>query len=96
MLSLRRFFVAELAVAALGVLMIAGCGKKEDVEEGKSAKPKGKSGVKTAAAKVDGYATSIKGRVTYNGPGDQMKVSMLKRPTNRCWACPLASVFKSP
>ncbi len=82
-------------VSSLGLFALGGCGKSDEEEVGakggggaRAKKGGGGGGAKALTAK--GYATSVKGRVAYNGGDDADKLynDLLAAPTKDQDACP--------
>jgi hypothetical protein len=82
-----RWVSALMPAMALG-LVLSGCGKKDE-GGGKTGGGDGTGTAKKALteAKVSGYATALKGHVTYNGPADKIgprKLPQTKEPPDKC------------
>jgi hypothetical protein len=94
---MKRFtwcFSLVLTVSAISLMSLSGCGKSDDDEGGggrSGRPPRGKpggGGTAKTAPKVNGYATSLKGRVVYNGGGDPESLVKMEKPTKDQDACP--------
>jgi hypothetical protein len=85
MQAIQRFSFVLVPLCALVLVLQSGCGKKEGVDDDVVAKKKTTKAARPA--EVDGYALSIKGKVTFNGAEAEMKVNT-QPPQKDQQSCP--------